>query len=277
MEARALAAARAVALAHGLAAEDATVLSAGSNVLVHLKPAPVVARVMTGTAVLHDHVEEWLAREVAVGTFLRERRVAVAPTDLLPPGPHRHDGLWMTLWTFVEHDASHRVPPAHELGASMRELHTALAGFPGELEPLSAVRDGIDRLGAELRPSPGITQEAIDRLRSDLRELTSTVFETALPAQPLHGDVSISNLLQTGAGPVWNDLEDVCCGPVEWDVAGLVVSARERGQSEAFVEAVLQAYGRPGLGELEPFIAAHALYGTVWQSFVAQRGGPQGR
>src|SRR5947208_7528773 len=65
--ARALAAARAVALANSVACEDAVVVAAGSNVLVHLKPAPVIARVMTGTAVLHGDVESWLAREVAVG------------------------------------------------------------------------------------------------------------------------------------------------------------------------------------------------------------------
>ena len=71
--ARAVAAARAVALAHGVPCEDAVALAGGSNVLVHLRPAPVVARVMTGTALLHDDPERWLAREVAVGTFLGER------------------------------------------------------------------------------------------------------------------------------------------------------------------------------------------------------------
>lgn len=77
--ARAVAAARAVALAHSVACEDAVVVAAGSNVLVHLKPAPVIARVMTGTAMLHDDVERWLSREVAVGMFLGERGLAVPP------------------------------------------------------------------------------------------------------------------------------------------------------------------------------------------------------
>ena len=66
--ARAIAAARAVALAHSVACEDAAVLAGGSNLVVHLKPAPVVARVMTATAALHQDVETWLAREVAVGS-----------------------------------------------------------------------------------------------------------------------------------------------------------------------------------------------------------------
>ena len=88
-----------------MACDEAVRIAAGSNVLVHLKPAPVVARVMTGTAVLHDDVEQWLAREVAVGAFVAERSdLVVPPSDLLPPGPHEQDGLWMTLWKFVPHD-----------------------------------------------------------------------------------------------------------------------------------------------------------------------------
>jgi hypothetical protein len=269
--ARALAAARAVALANSVACEDAVVLAAGSNVLVHLKPAPVVARVMTGTALLHGDLERWLARELAVGAFLGGRGLAVPPTDLLPPGPHQHDGLWMTFWEFVEHDASWSLPRAPELGGSLRELHAALADFPGELGPLSEVRDWLDRLLAELHRSPRLTPQDRDLLRSHLQELTPTVFESSLPAQAIHGDASTSNLLRTGNGLIWNDLEDTCVGPVHWDVAGLIVEARARGESEAFVADFLRGYGGPDLEELDDFIAAHRLYTTVWRAFAAQR------
>ena len=91
-EASALLAAQAVARDHGVDCDEAVAIAAGSNVLVHLKSAPVVARVMTGTALLHDDVEQWLAREVAVGAFAAEHRLGRSPTDLLPPGPHRQDG-----------------------------------------------------------------------------------------------------------------------------------------------------------------------------------------
>src|SRR3954470_20541019 len=107
----ALLAAQAVAREHRLDGDGAIPIAAGSNVLVHLKPAPVVARVMTGTAFLHDDVERWLAREVAVGAFVAEHSdLMVPPTELLPPGPHRRDGLWMTLWRFVAHDAAAPLP-----------------------------------------------------------------------------------------------------------------------------------------------------------------------
>ena len=267
-----LAAAQAVAREHGVACDEAVRIAAGSNVLVHLKPAPVVARVMTGTAVLHDDVEQWLAREVAVGVFLAERTdLVVPPSDVLPPGPHERDGLWMTLWKFVPHDE--QAPPLEprELGRSLRELHAALADFPGDLAPLSAIRDWLARLLAALRPSPALTQRDIDSLRFDLDALTPAVFESSLPAQALHGDASIGNLLRTDSGLVWNDLEDVCAGPVAWDVAGLVASARGRGHSAKFAEELLAGYGEPGAEGLETFLEAHALYDVVWRAFQAQR------
>jgi hypothetical protein len=266
-----LAAARAVALANSVACEDALVVATGSNVLVHLKPAPVIARVMTSTAVLHGDVEKWLAREVAVGAFLGGRGLAVPPSDVLAPRPHEYEGLWMTFWEFVEHDASRPLPRAHELGSSLRELHAALAAFPGELGPLSDVRDWLDGLLAELRPSPRLTASDRELLRSHLQELTPTVFESSLHAQAIHGDASIRNLLPTHNGLIWNDLEDACIGPVHWDVAGLFLEARAHGASEAFVADFLRAYGGLDLEELNDFIAAHVAYATVWQAFDAQR------
>jgi Phosphotransferase enzyme family len=271
-EASALAAAQAVAREHGVACDEAVRIAAGSNVLVHLKPAPVVARVMTGTAVLHDDVEQWLGREVAVGVFLAQRTdLAVPPSDILPPGPHEHDGLWMTLWQFVAHDAQAPPPQPRELGRSLRELHAALVDFPGDLAPLSEIRDWLARLLAELRPSPPLTQRDIDWLRVELDALTPAVFESSLPAQALHGDASMGNLLRTESGLVWNDFEDVCAGPVAWDICGLVTSARARGHSATFTEELLAAYGDPGVEDLKAFVEAHALYDIVWQAFEARR------
>lgn len=271
-QAPSLAAAQAVAREHGVACDEAVLIAAGSNVLVHLKPAAVVARVMTGTAVLHDDPEQWLAREVAVGAFLAGRTdLVVPPSDILPPGPHEQDGLWMTLWKFVPHDEQGPPPEPRELGRSLRGLHAALADFPGDLAPLSQVRDWLERLLAELRPSPVLTRQDIDWLRFQMEALTPVVFESALPVQALHGDASMSNLLRTDSGLVWNDLEDVCAGPVAWDVSGLVASARARGQSAKFIEDLLAAYGEPGVEGLEAFLEAHALYDVVWQAFEARR------
>jgi hypothetical protein len=267
---RAMRAARAVLDAHGLPSEDAVVLAGGSNALVHLKPTPVVARVMTATAVLHEDIERWLEREVAVGTFLAGRDLVVSPTGLLPPGPHQCDGLWMTIWDYVPQHGSGALP-ASEVGRSLRRLHAALADFTGELEPLSGIQADLEGLLDELQPSPWLSSVDIDSLRAGLNELTPRVFDSSASAQALHGDTGLTNILRTDKGLLWNDLEDVCAGPVAWDVAGFVVSARGHGQGDAFIEEFLNAYGGPDLDELSDFIAAHELYTTIWQAYDAQR------
>ena len=150
--------------------------------LVHLKPAPVVARVMTATAVLHDDLKRWLAREVAVGAFLAGTDLVVEPTDILPPGPHERDGLWMTLWKFVEHDKQAPPPQPRELGGSLRALHAALAGFPGDLAPLSGIRDWLGRCSASCVHRP-VDPAQIESLRVELEALTPSVFESSLPAR----------------------------------------------------------------------------------------------
>ena len=265
-EASAIAAAQAVARQYEVTCDDAVALTGGSNVLVHLRPSPVVARVMNGTSMLHQDTERWLAREVAVAVFLAQRtHEVVVPSDLLPPGPHEQDGLWMTMWTFVPHDPQAPMPEARQLGRSLRDLHAALAGFQGELAPVSEIRDWLGRLLAELRPSDSLTREDIEWLGMTLDALTPAVFESSLPAQALHGDVAVSNLLHTDSGLVWNDLEDVCVGPVAWDLAGLVSSVRARGQSAAFVEELVATYGDPA-ADLGPFLEAHALYDVIWQA-----------
>jgi hypothetical protein len=252
----AIAAAQAVAREHGVACDDAVRLAGGSNALVHLRPAPVVARVMTGTVGLHDDPAQWLAREVAVGVFLAGTGLVVPPTDLLPPGPHERDGLWITLWTYGPHDEHAPPPAARELGRSLRALHAALAGFDGDLLPVSGIRDWLEGLLVALPDR--------DALRSRLEALTPAVFASPLPVQPLHGDISLGNVLRTDGRLLWNDLEDVCAGPVEWDVAGLVSSARARGCGERFVEEMLAAYGE--VGDLQPFLEAHELYSTIWRA-----------
>ena len=81
----------------------------------------------------------------------------------------------------------------------------------------------------------------------------------------------MSNLLRTDSGLVWNDFEDVCVGPVAWDIAGLVASARARGQSAK----VRKSYSPPtairASKAWRPFLEAHALYDIVWQAFEARR------
>jgi Ser/Thr protein kinase RdoA (MazF antagonist) len=274
LDRRALEAAVALAGRCGLASGrgDAAVIYSGSNVIVHLRPAPVVARVMSGTVVLHDDPPRWLAREVAVLEFLAPCGLAVAPSRLVDPGPHHHDGLWMT---FVEWIAG--VQPAtgfgdaHRLGRTLRQLHDQLQTFEGDLGGLGEVLEDIERLHCQLRAADPREEAAISSLRERLDVLSESVFDSTLPAQALHGDVSLRNLFQTPSGLTWNDFEDTFRGPVHWDLASYVGSLRAHGASPSIVREMLDGYGFGDERELTPFSAAQDVYEEIWRMYDRQR------
>lgn len=257
----AIAAALDVAAGEGLRVSEPRVVGRGSNRIIWLRPAPIVARVMTGTAVLHADPRAWLAREIDVGTFLRATDAAIVPpASAVDPGPHHSGGLWVALWEHV--DIVPADVPAGEIGRSLRTLHDAMAGYPGELPPRSAAIEEVDWLLATLAGERGIEAlaEERDRLAPDLPEGDRG-------GQPLHGDASLSNLLPTGAGPRWNDFEDVSFGSPAWDAIGLADDARDH-HGDAFAAELLAAYGR----DFDPAIArlvsdAQTLYGELWHRY----------
>jgi hypothetical protein len=261
--ASAVAAAVAVANEQGLRVADAVPVGTGSNVIVHLAPSPIVARVMSGTVVLHPDPHAWLRRELDVGAFLAARTtVVVGPTREIDPGPYLSGTLWLSFWEHVQV----RTTPleAAEIGHALRTLHEALAEYPGPLPPRSAVLGEIDWLLNALAGDDGVSELAAERDR-----LAPVILEPdhGPGHQPLHGDASFSNLLSTSGGPRWNDFEDVCVGGIEWDVAGVLSDARTR-HGEAFSAEVLAAYG----GECDPDALdrvdqVHALYGTLWRRY----------
>jgi hypothetical protein len=257
----ALEAARVLATAHGLPATDAVVVHAGSNVIVHLAPTPVVVRVMTGTAALHADPAAWLEREVSVCTHLARLGAAVvAPSDELPPGPHNVDELWMTCWAHVKVDHAAPTPPPDELGHALRDLHAALSQVPVDLEPLAAVRDELTGL------LDRIDDPRADEWRAQLAALPPKALGAGSAAQPVHGDASLSNLLATTDGRrLWADFEDVRRGPVEADVAGFD-AARNRGLGDGYETVLLSAYGTVDADIFSAQLRLHALYGAVWRA-----------
>jgi Ser/Thr protein kinase RdoA (MazF antagonist) len=259
----AIAAASAVAIEQGLRGVDAVPVGTGSNVIVHLRPAPVVARVMTGTVVLHRDPRAWLTRELEVATFLADRAPVVAPTREVDPGPYVRGHLWLSLWEYV--DVRPIALTAAEIGRALRTLHDALAQYPGTLPPRAGVLAEIDWLLYAMADADDVSQFAAerDRLADFIRDADAT-------EQPLHGDASLSNLLATSNGPCWNDFEDVCVGAVEWDVAGVLSDARAR-YGEIFSAELLAAYG----AGLDPALITqidqvHALYGSLWRRYVGR-------
>jgi hypothetical protein len=123
---------------NGLRVEEPTVLNDLFSLMVHLKPAPVVARVATCMPKLRTPIEGWLEREIAVTTYLAEQGApVVGPSQELPPGPHERDGFPISFWTYVEPDLD-RTPTTDDCSAMLVDLHTTLRAYPGELPMLCA-------------------------------------------------------------------------------------------------------------------------------------------
>jgi hypothetical protein len=259
---RALRAAVAAAEGAGLRFDRPAVLRDGSNLLVHLRPAPVVARVATRTATIRRG-DAWLAREVAVARYLAGAGApVVAPSSELPPGPHRHDGFTVTFWEHVE-ERDAPIDP-QRAGSALRECHEALAGYAGELPRMALLHetetvievlvaqgtlDAAD--GAVLRAAAEATRERIEAL--------------GLPLQPVHGDAHLGNVVDSPRGPLWNDWEDTFLGPTAWDLACLHGSARAFGLPAEPVAAAQRGYGpAPDAAILDAFVEARRLQGTAW-------------
>ena len=80
----------------GLAFTEAVVLYRGTNVLVHLRPTPVVARV-TRLAHLVRPLSD-LAGAMSLARSETMRGHVAAPTTLLDPGPHIEESRYVTFW-----------------------------------------------------------------------------------------------------------------------------------------------------------------------------------
>jgi hypothetical protein len=233
MNESAVAAAIAVASSYGLCSDDPVVLRDAWHVLVHLRPLPVVARVSSGRPL---QPAERVARELDVGSHAaRAGARVVPPSDLLPPGPHRHGGHLVAFWKYVE--------PVGELdpdqaGRALREIHDALADYSDELPDLHT-RDLNDMLD-NLDPS-----DDVDLLRELGTRVPAGVWQAA------HGDAHLANCMP---GPLWHDFETACRGPREFDLAPLVLWENEAARR------ALAGYGDHDKDVLEQCVPVYAAW-----------------
>jgi hypothetical protein len=241
----ALDAAVAVAREHGLRVDEPRVLKDSHNLVVHLAPSPVVARVGQAMSELRPGIR---GRELAVARWLVDRGAPVLPPfhdEVL-----EREGYDMTLWPYV----APREQDGEAAGRALVDVRIALAGCPvlDGFWPLTEMRELIERL----------------RLPAEV-EAARAYVEGELRYDPvgLHGDAHLRNCLFTEDGPRWADLEDSCCGPSEWDAACLAAHLR---RNPGDVEH-LAALDRLGIGDEQRFELLGVLRGVVivtWSAFA---------
>jgi hypothetical protein len=243
-----LAAALAVAREQGLRCGDPVVLRAAWHILLHLRPAPVVARVSTGLPYPEGPDPQDLVRELAVASHAaRAGAGVIPPADEVDPGPHERDGHIVTFWRYVEPH-----PPADpaEAGRALRGIHEALVDCDVDLPELTRPRDMEAMLS--LLPA-GADTDVLRNAASPARRFDG---------QALHGDAHLWNCLGSSSGPLWHDFETACHGPSEYDLAALVMRDRMHGDNPDSRIAV-QAYGAHDAALVDELLPIYAAWVTA--------------
>jgi hypothetical protein len=196
----------------GLAVDDAVVLQNSNKLAVRLLPCDVFARV----APLSQQIAEF---EIELAQRLAETDSPVAALEpRVEPLAYEHDGFVVTLWTYYASvtgvAAADYANALQRLHAGMRNIGIATPHFTdrvAEAQQLVASRD----------QTPGLSEADRELLGSTLRSLRRTIAERGAAEQLLHGEPHPGNVLNTKSGPLFNDLETCCRGPVEFDLAHL--------------------------------------------------------
>ncbi len=239
------------------------ILADGANVIVHLTPSPVVAKVAASTTAVRPDAAAGLQRELDVAGFLTGKGAPVMPPSAeVPAAAYRAGGHVMSFWTYLPR-ASTSPPDAATLGSMLRDLHVVLRPYPGAAPWLAPLGD-IEAFLA--RPRTGVSDADAQALADAFQRLTGQLDPALDQGQVLHGDAGAGNLMATGAGWIWHDFEDVCSGPIAWDLAPSVASRFMDGSR------VLAAYGDAvDARQLDICRQLRLLNLTVWYSVYAER------
>lgn len=252
-----------VAAGLGVACDEPVVLADGANVIVHLSPSPVVAKVAASTPAVRPDAAAWLKRELDTADFLvREGAPVLAPSPEVPPAAHHGGGHVMSFWTYVRPSGA-GLPDEAVIGSMLRDLHAALRAFPGSPPVLAPLGDIPAFLA---RPQTLLSAADVAILTETFNRLVEDLAPASTPGQVLHGDAGVSNLRAADGGWVWYDFEDTCWGPVAWDLAATTASPRlDRSR-------ILTAYGEPvDAAQLGTCEKLRRLNLTIWYALYAER------
>lgn len=194
-------------------------LGNGGNLVVHLAPYPIVARIATVLSKNDaDYAYEILVRELRAARHLHSKGVPVRrPTDRTHAGPYDIEGTWMTLWNYVPH-IDLQSPSPSEAVELVHRLSLGLKDFSDEL-PVLGVWERTCQSAFRLMKHP---DKRIQKLLSLFFAIDTEIrFETSLLI-PSHGDAHSRNLLPSPEGWVWSDFEDLSLMPAYWDLASYV-------------------------------------------------------
>ena len=209
---RAMAAAKSVASALGLAVDDAIVLHDSNKLTLRLLPCDVVARV----APAEHQVAQF---EIELAQLLAASGCPVAALEArVEPRVYERDGFAITLWTYYEPVASHEVSTA-DYASALERLHAGLRTLDVPAPHFSDRVEQAQQLVANRDRTPALADGDRELLSDALRNLRRAIGDRDAAEQLLHGEPHPGNVLTTKNGLLFVDLETCCRGPVEFDLA----------------------------------------------------------
>lgn len=202
----------------GLTGITPMILSDSGNLIIHLAPYEIVARIAIVTS--EDDAElayHMLDRELQVARHLHANDVPV----VLPfgvAGPHKVGDKWATFWRYVPPTQLESLEPRHAYEL-VNELSLAMKSFPG-VTPLLGVWNRVQQAAIRLKKIPDSRIQTLLEIFWRVDEQIRLIQPEALV--PAHGDAHTRNLLRGPEGWLWMDFEDVSIMPIYWDLASFV-------------------------------------------------------
>jgi len=215
----AMRAAQAVARRHGLPCHKPRLLHDANNVVVHLAPSPVVAKIC-GSA--HGGGRSKLAAELDVALHLERSGAPIVETSHeLPVLAYEEGDYAMTFWRHQAQDLEAAVSDV-AAGRALAEVHRALDTF---IAPTRSFMDRQVRRAGDVLANPlslpDLSQSERNFLHQTYLALISAVRDRGFEYRLLHGDPHRGNYLAAQNGCLFIDFESVCSGPLEWDLSAL--------------------------------------------------------
>ncbi len=255
-------AAVAVANCYGVVPDRCQILQDGHTLVVRLTET-LVARVVTDIDGPRQGLD-WFKRETAVAAHLTHHHAPVIPLHPdFPATAHQHEGYAMNFWQFVT--ATEAEPDPREIGSTLYQCHEILRHFPEPLPSLAILHETLAILETSIEKSY-FDAATVELLKRHLQQSIDVL--APLPAQALHGDAHMGNLLMTTQGMLWTDWEDAFSGPVEWDLASIIWNVKLLENDHALVKGILESYqnagGRYDKSVLEQCLIARAAVMSAW-------------
>ena len=221
-------AAKSIASALGLRADDAVVLHNSNRLTLRLMPCDVVARI---APMAYQAGAEF---EVEVARRLAETDSPVAALEpRVEPRVYVRDGFVINMWTHYEPVSLEEIAPA-EYAHALERLHAGMRQIDVTTPHFTDRVAEAQRLIASRDHTPALADADRELLSNTLRSLRRAIDDRGAAEQLLHGEPHPGNLLRTKKGLLFIDFETCCRGPVEFDIAHVPdeVSARYPGADQ---------------------------------------------